>query len=140
MKKAFGYFLCMFVVTLICISTASAAFEVRYTEYTYAIDTHPNEMYYEGYIGVRGADWIKKGMYWYWPQFSKISYKVPMVPLVSLQVTAADRWDTEPKSGYIKVWDNPLPLQKTKSYWQIGLSQRTGSITPDSTNPDGRRN
>lgn len=135
MKKVFGSMFCLILVTLLCISTASASFDIRYTAYTYAKDTHPVVEYYEGFVGVRGADWIKQGMYWCWPKYSKISYKVPMTPLVSIQVTAGNSSDTDPKTGHIIVWDNPLPTIKTKSYYDIRLEKRPGNVTPDSFLP-----
>lgn len=96
----------------------------RYTDFTYARDSHPSIAYYEGFVGVRGADWIKEGIYWCYPVYSEVSFDVPMFPIQSVKVTSQGLNDTVPRSDSIRVYDNPLPLEKTKSYWNIRLDTR----------------
>jgi hypothetical protein len=133
-KKTLGSLLCMLVVTVLMASTVSALTLKQYTQYTYVKHTEdPSGRFYEGLVGVRGADWIKYGGYWCWPKYSKITYFVPLYPPATMKVTADDEHDETVRTGKIRVNDNILPLKKTEVFWDIDLRKKVFPGDP----PDG---
>lgn len=114
MQKIICFLLVMLVVTLTCSSTVNA-FDIKYTDDTYAREAS-HWLYFDGYVGVRGADWIKPGAYWCWPKFSRITWVIPGMNNEVLQVTANSSSDTQARSGFLRIWNNPVSV--TRSYWR----------------------
>lgn len=105
MSKILRGILLIFAIAILSISTASAL--KYYTSYTYVRDTHPDIAYYDGYVSVRGADWIQRGLDWCYPKYSKITYRVPNMPDQSRRVDSTGPNDTIVRTGFIRVYDSP---------------------------------
>ena len=133
MKKVLGSIICILVITVLMISMGSTL--KVYTTDTYVLSQHPDEIYYYGFVGVRGADHIYDGAIDCWPKYSRITYQVPYEPDHVKQVTASCMDDISARTGYIRVRDTPDWLApKTKAFWQIPLEARPtnpGDPIPD---------
>lgn len=126
------FFSCLLLASIIAVNAATLK---KYTEYTYVNSSHPDYFTYVGEVSVRGADWIRPGgTQWYFPLFSKVTYRVPGDYDQYVQVVSSGPDDMIVRKDSIVVKDTLNPwANKTQVFWKIGI--RVRDINPGDPEP-----